>query len=52
MINANIVQMELVAITFRDMRNVAQNYILPDLSQKKEVGRSEYNCMAFTRNIR
>lgn len=51
MINANIVQMELVAITFRDMRNVARNYILLGLSQKKEVGRSECNYMAFMCNI-
>ena len=41
MINANIVSMELVVITLHDMKNVAQNYILLDLSQKKEVGRSE-----------
>ena len=50
-INANIVLMELVVITFRDMRNVAQDYTLSGLNQKKEVGRSECNCMAFTRNI-
>ena len=40
-INANIVSTELVVITLYDMKNVVQNYILLDLSQKKEVGRSE-----------
>ena len=41
MINANTVSTELAVITLHDMKNVAQNYILLDLSQKKEVWRSE-----------
>ena len=41
MINANIVSMELVVIILLDVKNVAQDYILLDLSQKKEVGRSD-----------
>ena len=41
MINANIVSMELVVIILLDMKNVAQDYILLDLSQKKEVSRSD-----------
>lgn len=35
-INANIVSTELVVIILHDMKNVAQDYTLLDLSQKKE----------------
>lgn len=35
-INANIVSMELVVIILHDMKNVAQDYTLSGLNQKKE----------------
>lgn len=51
MINANIVSMELVVIILHNMKNVAQNYILLDLSQKKAVLRNESFLSDRRRNL-